>query len=136
MNRILFFNSLQVLAGLILIIIYRATGYTMAALFSQPSQYFLLLLPIVIIFGLFSATITIFYKANWKCEHAFKYIALALTIFISIYTALSPWIYIVCGSKLQVLLISLIFSLFIIEVGFFAYLKMMMKMSKRGTSVL
>lgn len=123
MNRILFFSSIQIFAIAVLLYNFKTNGYTNAALFSRPSQYFLLMLPLVLIISIFSFVITVFHKTKDKVAITYKVLALILTIMSAVYIAWMPWAYIVVGTSLQAFLMIMMCSIFIIEITLFSIYK-------------
>lgn len=130
MNRILFFTALQTLFGAALLVFFKMQGYTMAAVFAQPSQYFSFILPISIIFGVFSFLITVFFSPKTKVELAFKVVSIILIIFTTIYNATASWIYITCGSNLQILVTSFAFAMYVAVFALFLICKHIQRKSK------
>lgn len=130
MNRISVFAIISFLAYAAILFIYRTMGYTVTTIFAQPSQFYFLIVPIVVILFVFQVVSIFLFRAKSSLEWTFKVAAYIFTVVVCLIAVLSPWIYIQAGSGLQLLLNMIVLITFVVLIAMHVAIKI--KFAKRA----
>lgn len=130
MNRISVFAIISFLAYAAILFIYRTMGYTVTTIFAQPSQFYFLIVPIVVILFVFQVVSIFLFRAKSPWEWTFKVAAYIFTVVVCLIAVLSPWIYIQAGSGLQLLLNMIVLITFVVLIVMHVTIKI--KFAKRA----
>lgn len=118
MNRITAFSVFLVFTYGILLLAFKIAGYTIAAIFAQPSQFYLLVLPLGIILFVFQMVMIWMTKGSGWRIWTFKGLSTALTLITVPMIIALPWTYILFGSYLQIFITTVIIALLLATIAF------------------
>lgn len=122
-NRISVLSIISFLAYACILFVYRTMGYTITSIFAQPSQFYFLVVPIVIILFVFQFVSITLHKANNKWEWIYKVSAYSFMLIVCLLAALSPWIYIQVATQLQLLLNMIVLASFVMVISMHVLIK-------------
>lgn len=108
MNRIV---SVSIFLGFLyatLMLVFKLMGYTIAAIFAQPSQFYLLVFPLGLILFIFQMVLIITLKGNGWRFWLFKSLSIAYTLLVIPFIIVMPWTYIQFGTSAQIFISCLI----------------------------
>lgn len=116
MNRITSLSIFLAFVYGILMIVFKMMGYTIAAIFAQPSQFYLLVFPLGLILFIFQMTLIIMLKGKGWRYWLFKSLSLAFTLVTIPMIVAMPWTYIQFGTNLQIFISCLIGVLLVCQI--------------------
>lgn len=137
LKKIIAISLIQLLVGFGLLIAFRIGGFSVAAFFLGPTQVFLLLIPMNLIWVIFNIILILGYRPKNKMNYYCKWFALGFTVFSGVLDIILPYFYIVAASNLQILIFVIwflyFFALFICA-NYAEITKMFNKKNQKSTS--